>query len=311
MNKRGKVYIVGAGPGDPGLLTVKAVRCLEKSDVIVYDYLVSSDILGYARKDVRRIYVGKKGGHHTVSQDELNRILVKEASEGNIVARLKGGDPFIFGRGGEEAEALAKEKIPFEIIPGITSAIAVPAYAGIPLTHREHTSTVAFVTGHEDPKKDESRIDWKKLSGIETLVFLMGVKNLPRIVQSLLENGRNPDTPVAIIRWGTTHDQFTLSGTLGDITVLAEEKKMIPPAIFVVGEVAGMRENLNWFETKPLFGRGIVITRPEEQAGELASLLSAEGARVIHFSTIKIVPPESFDDLDRALENIETYDWII
>jgi uroporphyrinogen III methyltransferase/synthase len=311
MNKKGKVYIIGAGPGDPGLITLKAVRCLEKSDVIVYDYLVSPDILSYARKDARLIYVGKKGGHHTVPQDELNRILVKEASEGNIVARLKGGDPFIFGRGGEEAEILFREGITFEIIPGITSAVAVPAYAGIPLTHREHTSTVAFVTGHEDPTKDESRLDWGKLSGIETLVFLMGVKNLPQIVNSLLENGRSPDTPVAMIRWGTTADQFTLSGTLCDITGRAEERKVTPPAIFVVGEVAGLRKTLNWFETKPLFGRGIVITRPEEQSGELAALLREEGARIIQFPTIKIVPPESFDDLDRALENIETYDWII
>ena len=311
MKQTGKVYIIGAGPGDPGLLTLKAVKCLEKSDVIVYDYLVSPDILNYARKDARLVYVGKKGGHHTVPQDELNRILVKEASEGNVVARLKGGDPFIFGRGGEEAEVLFEAEIPFEIIPGITSAIAVPAYAGIPLTHREHTSTVAFVTGHEDPKKDQSRIDWGKLSGMETIVFLMGVKNLPQIVRSLLENGRSPDTPVAMIRWGTTPDQFTLSGTLGDIAGLAEKKKVTPPAIFVVGEVVGLRKTLNWFETKPLFGRGIVITRPEEQAGELASLLSAEGARIIHFPAIKIVSPESFDDFDRALENIEHYDWII
>jgi uroporphyrinogen III methyltransferase/synthase len=311
MKQKGKVYIIGAGPGDPGLLTVKAVRCLEKSDVIVYDYLVAPGILGYARADARLVYVGKKGGHHTVVQDEINRILVREASEGNTVARLKGGDPFIFGRGGEEAEVLFEAGIPFEIVPGVTSAISVPAYAGIPLTHREHTSTVAFVTGHEDPKKDESRIDWEKLSGIETLVFLMGVKNLPQIVESLLENGRSPDTPAAIIRWGTTHDQFTLSGALGDMPDLAEEKKMTPPAIFVVGEVARLREKLNWFETKPLFGRGIVVTRPEKQSGELASLLSEEGARVIHFPTIEIVPPKSFDDLDRALERIEDYDWII
>jgi len=311
MKSKGKVYIIGAGPGDPGLLTVKAVRCIEKSDVLVYDYLVSPEILNYAGADARLIYVGKKGGHHTASQDEINRTLVREASEGNIVGRLKGGDPFIFGRGGEEAEVLFEAEIPFEIIPGITSAIAVPAYAGIPLTHREHTSTVAFVTGHEDPQKDKSRIDWQKLAGIETLVFLMGVKNLSQIVASLLKYGRSPDTPVAIIRWGTTHDQFTLSGTLDAIEDLAEEKKMTPPAIFVVGEVAGLREHLNWFETKPLFGRGVVVTRPEQQAGEIASILSEEGARVIHFPTIAIVPPESFDDLDRALANIEGYDWII
>jgi len=201
--------------------------------------------------------------------------------------------------------------VPFEIVPGVTSAISVPAYAGIPLTHREFTSTLAFVTGHEDPDKAESRIDWKKISTIDTIVFLMGVRNLSRIASSLMENGRSPDTPVALIRWGTTPNQETLTGRLGDIVALAEEKKFSPPAVFVVGDVVDLRERLSWFEKKPLFGKGIVITRPEEQSEEFAALLHDEGARVIFFPTIKIVPPEDYGDLNRAIENIEKYQWIV
>jgi len=311
MKKQGKVYIIGAGPGDPGLITIRAVECLKRSDVVVYDYLVSIDILKYTKKDARLIYVGKKGGDHTVSQDNLNQILVKEASEGNIVARLKGGDPFIFGRGGEEAEVLSKAEIPFEIIPGVTSAIAVPAYAGIPLTHRKYASSVTFVTGHEDPTKGKSNIDWENISAVGTIVFLMGIKNLSHIVANLIKNGRNPGTPVALVRWGTTSDQETLAGTLSSIAKLAEEKNFLPPAIFIVGDVVKLREYLSWFEKKPLFGKGIVITRPEEQSEESSSLLYEEGARVIPFPTIKIVPPDSFDDLDRTIENIERYKWVV
>lgn len=311
MKGKGKVYIIGAGPGDPGLLTLKAAQCLAESDVVVYDFLVGRDILRHAKDDARMIYVGKKGGCHTVPQEELNMILVREASAGNVVARLKGGDPFIFGRGGEEAQILAREGIPFEIVPGITSAISVPAYAGIPLTHRDFTSTVAFVTGHEDPTKDESRIDWKGLAGIETLVFLMGVKNLPQIVENLIDCGRPPGTPAALIRWGTTADQRTVVGSLDTIVRRAEEHRFTPPAIFVVGDVVGLRQELNWFETRPLFGKGVVITRPEEQAEEFARLLYREGARVIHFPTIAIVPPGDYDELDRAIETLGTYRWIV
>ncbi len=311
MKEPGKVYIIGAGPGDPDLITVKGVECLHRADVVVHDYLVGREILRHAGKNARLIYVGKIGGHHNISQENLNRILVEEALKGNTVARLKGGDPFIFGRGGEEAEFLQKAGVPFEVVPGVTSAISVPAYAGIPLTHRKFTSTLAFVTGHEDPDKTESRIDWKKVSTIETLVFLMGVRNLSRIASNLMENGRSPDTPVALIRWGTMPDQETLTGKLGDIVALAEERKFSPPAVFVVGDVVKLRERLGWFEKKPLFGKGIVITRPEEQSEEFAALLRNEGARVISFPTIRIVPPEDYGDLDRAIENIEKYHWII
>ncbi len=311
MKKPGKVYIIGAGPGDPDLITVKGVECLRRADVVVHDYLVGREILRHAGTNARLIYVGKIGGHHNISQENLNRILVEEALKGNTVARLKGGDPFIFGRGGEEAEFLQKAGVPFEVVPGVTSAISVPAYAGIPLTHREFTSTLAFVTGHEDPDKAESRIDWKKISTIETIVFLMGVRNLSRIASNLMENGRSPDTPVALIRWGTTPDQETLTGKLGGIAALAKEREFSPPAVFVVGDVVGLRESLGWFEKKPLFGKGIVITRPEGQSKEFAALLRDEGARVIAFPTISIVPPEDYGDLDRVIENIEKYHWII
>ncbi|MBN2516255.1 MAG: uroporphyrinogen-III C-methyltransferase [Deltaproteobacteria bacterium] len=311
MSKKGKVYIIGGGPGDPGLITVRGVECLRKADVVVYDYLVGREILDYAPKDARLIYVGKKGGEHTVSQHNLNQILVEEAVKGNIVARLKGGDPFIFGRGGEEAQVLAQAGIPFEVVPGVTSAVAVPAYAGIPLTHRSFTSSVTFVTGHEDPVKEQSRVDWKSLNTDGTIVFLMGVRNLSRIVERLTANGKDPETPAALIRWGTTPDQETVTGTLKNIVTRAEERHFSPPAIFVVGDVVTLREELSWFENKPLSGKGIVITRPEEQAGDLAALLREAGARVIYFPTIKIVPPDRFDDLDRAIDTVATYDWII
>jgi uroporphyrinogen III methyltransferase/synthase len=311
LSKKGKVFIVGAGPGDPGLITLRGIQCLEQADVVVYDYLANEEFLGRVGKDARLIYVGKKGGDHTLPQGEINRILVDEALRGHTVARLKGGDPFIFGRGGEEAEALREAGISFEVIPGVTSAIAVPAFAGIPLTHRGYTSTVAFVTGHEDPTKGKSDIDWATLSGIGTLVFLMGVKNLANIARNLIEGGKKPETPAALVRWGTTPDQETLTGTLVDIAAKAKKQGFLPPSILVVGDVVSLRPKLGWFETKPLFGKGIVITRPEEQAGEFARLLSAEGARVILFPTIRIVPPESWELLDRALDNLGSYHWIV
>ena len=224
------------------------------------------------KSDARFIYAGKKGGDHTLPQEAINNLLVKEAAAGNMVARLKGGDPFIFGRGGEEAETLASKGVPFEIVPGVTSAIAVPAYAGIPLTHRGLTSTVAFVTGHEDPAKEKSDIDWKALCGIGTLVFLMGVKNTAQIVEELIKNGKAPETPAALIRWGTTPQQEIITGTLDNIAELARERNFSPPAILVAGKVVSMHRTLSWFEQKPLLGRGIVITRPEMQADELARL---------------------------------------
>ena len=311
MTEKGMVYIIGAGPGDPGLITLRGAECIAEADVIVYDYLVAPELLGHAGKDARLIYAGKQGGRHTLSQHEINDLLVAEASKGAIVARLKGGDPFIFGRGGEEAEALHEKGIPFEVVPGISSAAAVPAYAGIPLTHRSHTVSVAFVTGHEDPTKKKSDLHWPTLAGIGTLVFLMGVKNLPAIAENLIGAGKDPKTPAALIRWGTTPGQRTLTGTLSDIAQKAEKSGFAPPSVFVVGTVVGLRETMNWFETRPLFGRGIVITRPEKQAEELARRLRIRGARVIHFPVIEIVPPADWTPLDRAMERLGDYRWII
>lgn len=310
--KKGKVYLVGAGPGDPGLLTLKAKQCIERGDVIVYDYLANRLFLDYARKDAELVYVGKEGGRHTMSQDEINGLIVAKAQQGLNVVRLKGGDPFIFGRGGEEAQEVVKAGIGFEIIPGVTSAIAVPAYAGIPLTHRDYTSTVAFITGHEDPTKETSGIAWDKLAtGAGTLVFLMGVGNLAKIASSLMEHGRPPETPVAVIRTGTVPDQRTVTGSLKDIAEIAKKEKMRPPAIIVVGEVVSLRDELNWFEKKPLFGKRIVVTRAREQASDFLAALAELGARCLEFPTIEVAPPASWEDLDRAIRDAGKYQWLV
>ncbi len=313
MNRTpGKVYLIGAGPGDPGLITVKGRECIETADVIVYDYLASPTLLKYAPEQADMIYVGKKGGDHTLSQEGINDLLVEKASAGHTVARLKGGDPFIFGRGGEEAEVLIDAGIPFEIVPGVTSAIAAPAYAGIPLTHRDYTSTVAFITGHEDPTRSESRIDWASLArGIGTLVFLMGVKNLPRIVERLLENGRAPETPVALVRWGTTTKQAVVSGTLSSIVKRVQEAGLKAPAIIVVGDVVQLRDRMKWFEHRPLLGRRVVVTRAREQASDLVKQLTDLGADCLECPTIAVVPPADWAPLDQALDRILDYDWIV
>jgi uroporphyrinogen III methyltransferase/synthase len=310
--KKGKVYLVGSGPGDPGLLTLKAKECIEKADVVIYDYLANVVFLGYAKKDAERIYVGKEGGRHTLGQNEINRLIVEKAREGLRVVRLKGGDPFIFGRGGEEAQELVKAGIPFEVVPGVTSAIAVPAYAGIPLTHRDFTATVAFVTGHEDPTKETSNIAWDKIAtGIGTLVFLMGVGNLSKIAASLMAHGRSPDTPVAVIRAGTVPAQRTVTGSLANIADIAQKEKIKPPAIIVVGDVVSLRKDLNWFEQKPLFGKKIVVTRAREQASDFVAHLSELGAECVEFPTIEVIPPLSWKELDRAIQNLETYQWLV
>ncbi|MGD9320435.1 MAG: uroporphyrinogen-III C-methyltransferase [Desulfobacteraceae bacterium] len=310
--KIGKVYLVGAGPGDPGLLTLKAKACLEEADVVIYDYLANEAFLDHADEKAELIYVGKKGGSHTKSQEDINRLILEKARLGNRVVRLKGGDPFIFGRGGEEAEELVKAGVPFEIVPGVTSAIAVPAYAGIPLTHRDYTSTVAFITGHEDPTKEASSIAWDKLANsVGTLVFLMGVGKLPQIAKSLMGHGRSPDTPVALIHRGTVPEQRTVVGTLQDIAERAQKEGLEPPAIIVVGDIVNLREQLNWFENKPLFGKCIVVTRAREQASGFLARLNELGAACIEFPTIQVVPPKSWDALDRALMRLERYQWLL
>ncbi|MDP2644834.1 MAG: uroporphyrinogen-III C-methyltransferase [Desulfobacterales bacterium] len=310
--QKGKVYLVGAGPGDPGLITVKGLQCIQQADVIIYDFLAAPQLLKSAAKDAEIIYVGKKGGDHTLSQGGINALIVKKAQEGLAVTRLKGGDPFIFGRGGEEAETLVENDIPFEIVPGVSSAIAAPAYAGIPLTHRTFNSTLAFITGHEDPAKDASRINWEALAkGIETIVFLMGVKNLPNITRRLVEHGMAPDTPVALVQWGTTPRQKTVTGTLRNIVEQVQSAGLSSPAITVVGHVVQLRETLKWFETRPLMGKEIIVTRAREQASDLVNLLSDLGAQCLECPTIKVVPPDDFAPLDRAIENIGAYDWLI
>jgi uroporphyrinogen III methyltransferase / synthase len=307
-----KVYLVGAGPGDPELITVKGLECIKKADVLIYDFLASPFLLKHASTQTEIIYVGKKGGDHTLSQDRINALIVEKAKSGSTVTRLKGGDPFIFGRGGEEAEVLIQAGIPFEIVPGVTSAIAAPAYAGIPLTHRKFTSTVAFVTGHEDPAKEASSIDWASLAkGIGTLVFLMGVKNLPHIADRLLSHGMDPETPVALVRWGTTARQFTVTGTLDTIAERVKATGLKPPAIIVVGHVVTLRETMKWFENRPLMGRRIVVTRAREQASDLVKRLSDLGAECIECPTIETVPPDDAKPLDTAIDDLSSYEWLI
>jgi uroporphyrinogen III methyltransferase / synthase len=307
--KKGIVYLVGAGPGDIGLLTVKGMRCLQKAEVVIYDFHLNAQILNYIDHNAEFIYAGKRGGHHTMTQDEINAAILEKAREGKIVCRLKGGDPFVFGRGGEEAQVLANEGIAFEVVPGVSSSVAAPAYAGIPLTHRLYSSSFAVIPGYEDTTKEESSIDWAKLStGVGTLVFLMAVKNIELLTKKLIENGRSPETPVAVIRWGTRPDQKTLVSTLRDIAKLVREKDIRPPAVTIVGDVVNLRNELNWYEKKPMFGHRVLITR--EHSGGFEALEEL-GAEVIQFPTIEIAPPEKWDELDRAIDTIESYDWLI
>jgi len=309
---KGKVYLVGAGPGDPGLITVKGLECIQKADIIINDYLASPILLTYTPKHAEIIYVGKKAGDHTFTQDQINALMVKKAREGSTVVRLKGGDPFVFGRGGEEAEALMKADVSCEIVPGVTSAVAVPAYAGIPLTHRKYTSTFAIVTGHEDPNKKESKVDWAALAkGIGTIVFLMGVKNLPRIVHQLIHHGKRPDTPVALIRWGTTPNQVTVTGTLETIAERVAAAGLKAPAIIVVGDVVELRQTLKWCENRPLLGKTIVVTRARQQTSELINRLTELGAECLQCPTIEVVPPDDAQPLESAIERLATYDWLV
>jgi uroporphyrinogen III methyltransferase/synthase len=309
---KGKVYLVGAGPGDPGLITVKGLKLLRRADVIVYDQLASTDFLREARPDAELIYVGKKAGDHALPQGDINRLLVDLAKEGKTVVRLKGGDPFVFGRGGEEAEALAEARLPFEVVPGVSSAVAVPAYAGIPVTHRGLASLVTFITGHEDPTKADSDIPWDVLAKTQgTLVFLMGVKNLAENCRRLMAGGRPARTPAAVIQSGTLPTQRTVAATLGDIAEKAAAAEIKPPAILVVGEVAGLRERLQWWETRPLCGKVAVVTRTREQASALVELLAAAGARCLEIPTLEILPPDDFAPLDAALQNLADYHWLV
>ena len=306
------VYLIGAGPGDPGLLTCKGRDILAKADVIVHDYLAASSLLAYARPEAERIYVGKIAGNHAMRQEDINKLLVRKAREGKVVARLKGGDPYIFGRGGEEALELYEAGVPFEVVPGVSSSIAAPAYAGIPLTHRAFSSSLTIVTGHEEPGKANSALDWKALArSSSTLVILMGMKNLPQIVASLLDAGMPGDTPSALVYRGTTTKQRSLTAPLADLPAAAEREGFANPSVIVVGDVVSVRDKLNWFEKKPLFGRTIVVTRAREQASASAALFEEMGAEVLQFPTIAISPMKDWAAVDDAIRRLQEYEWLI
>jgi uroporphyrinogen III methyltransferase/synthase len=310
MSKIGKCILAGAGPGDIGLVTLRTKEAVEQADVIVYDYLSNPEILSWSRPAAEIIYAGKQAGAHTLSQTEINDLILQRAKEGKLVVRLKGGDPFVFGRGAEEAEILAQAGIPFEIVPGITSAIAVPAYAGIPVTQRGVTSSFTVFTGHEDPTKEGSAIDYSALiQSRGTLVMLMGAGRLSKVVGELRTNEASPTMPVALVRWGTTGRQETLVGQLQNIEELALDIE--PPVVAVFGDVVTYRQRLKWFEDRPLFGRRIVVTRTRQQAGALSARLRSLGADVTELPTIKIVPPENLMEFGELVRDSFQYDWVV
>ncbi|TLD70406.1 uroporphyrinogen-III C-methyltransferase [Phragmitibacter flavus] len=309
---QGICYLVGAGPGDPGLLTLRAKECIEIADVLLYDYLSNPDFLRYAKPDAEKIYVGKKAKDHTLTQDEINALIVAKAKEGKIVTRLKGGDPVLFGRGAEEARELHDAGIAFEIVPGITSAIAGPIYAGIPVTHRSHCSQLTIFTGHEDPTKPESSLDYAKIAQADgTKVMLMGVERIAEISGKLIEHGADPSTPVALTRWATTGRQQTIEGNLSTIAKIIADTGFKAPAVCVIGSVVLERDTLNWFEKRPLFGKRIVVTRTRQQAGDLSHRLSSLGADVLELPTIRIEPPKDLNAFGQLVMDCHTYDWLV
>jgi uroporphyrinogen III methyltransferase/synthase len=310
--RTGKVYLVGAGPGDLGLVTLRAKERIERADVIVYDHLANPEMLGWARDDAEIIYAGKKAGEHALSQEEINKLLVEKARAGKEIVRLKGGDPFVFGRGAEEAKAVVDAGIAFEVVPGITSAIAGPAYAGIPVTHRAENSHVTFFTGHEDPSKTKSAIDYAALSKLGgTQVMLMGVERIEAIAREMMANGVRGDLPVALVRWATTGRQETLTGTLENIGKRVAEAEFEAPAVAVFGDVVALRKDLNWYERRPLSGKRIVVTRTRKQAGALTSQLRALGADVFELPTIRIEPPTDLREFAELVQDSHGYDWIV
>ena len=310
----GKVYLAGAGPGDVGLITLAAVEALAQADVVVYDRLVNPRLLDLAPENAECIFAGKGPQQHTMRQEEINELLVARAREGKTVVRLKGGDPFVFGRGGEEAQALAAAGIPFEVVPGVTSAVAAPAYAGIPVTHRGVAASVAFVTGHEDPEKPEQDVDWEKLANaVDTLVLMMGVGQLAQIIERLVAAGRAPGTPAAVIEWGTLPRQRTVTGTLADIVAKVEEAGIGPPAVTVIGEAVRLRDTLRWFDTRPLFGLRVLVTRTREQASELAFALADAGAEPVELPALAITVRYDEPQLNKAIDALRdgAYAWLL
>lgn len=300
------VYLVGAGPGDPELITCKGRDVLAHADAVFHDHLANEALLRLAPAEAELIYVGKKKSEHAFSQEEICRMMIERARRDLSVVRLKGGDPFIFGRGGEEAEALADAGIPFEVVPGVTSPLGIAAYSGIPLTHRVHTSVVTFVTGH-----DVASIDWGKVGQSDTLVIFMGLTSFEQIAREVMARGRSPETPAIAVRWGTRPDQETVVGTLATLPRQIREQELKPPATIILGEVVRLHKKLNWFERRPLFGRRIVVTRAREQADALGAKLRALGADVIEMPTIEIVPASDYGPLDRAITDLPSYDWLI
>ncbi len=312
MKPKGTVYLVGAGPGDAGLLTVRGAELLGRAEVVVYDALVNPELLRLAPKTAEIIFGGKRAGDHKLPQSELNGLLIAKASEGKIVVRLKGGDPYVFGRGGEEAEQLADAGIDFEVVPGVSSFVAVPNYAGVPLTHRDFCSKLTLITGHEDPAKEAASIDWPQVAKTPgTKVIMMGTERIGAIAETLVNHGMDPATPIALVRWGTTGHQHSVEGTLGTISNVVAQVKISPPTVAVIGEVVKLRPKLNWFENRPLFGQRIVVTRAREQASHLARPLTELGADVLEVPVIKIEPPSRRQDLVDALLELNSYDWLI
>ncbi|OLC56575.1 MAG: uroporphyrinogen-III C-methyltransferase [Acidobacteria bacterium 13_1_40CM_4_69_4] len=307
----GTVYLVGAGPGEPGLITVRGRDLLSRAHVVIADALASRDLLRHAPEHAEVVQAGKRGGRSSADQASVNRLMIERARRGLTVVRLKGGDPSLFGRGGEEAEALAGARVPFEIVPGVTAALGAAASTGIPLTHRRHASTVAFATGHLDPTKRDGRTDWETLARADTLVLYMGVRHLGGIVRRLRAAGRPSATPVALVRWATLPEQTILEGTLGDIAARARAAGMEPPAVLIAGEVVRLRRRLDWHGRRPLLGRTIVVTRPRDQAASLVEALREQGARVLMAPAIALRPPRSWAALDRALGRLDVYDVLI
>ena len=312
MTKPGFVYLVGAGPGDAGLLTLRGAEALGRAEVVLYDALVNPQLLSHAPATAEFIFGGKRGGGRKISQDELNTILVDRARAGKVVVRLKGGDPYVFGRGGEEAEVLAKAKLPFEVVPGVSSFVAVPNYAGIPLTHRKYASRITLATGHEAPDADKDAVDWAQLAKTPgTKVIMMGTERVEQIAGTLVEHGMPATTPVAMIQWGTTARQRSIAGTLADIGKTAARERIGPPTVVVVGEVVSLRDELNWFELRPLFGKRVVVTRTREQASQLSLRLRDLGAETLEIPTIKLDHPSDRQNLVDALLELNSYDWLV
>ncbi|HPC60551.1 MAG TPA: uroporphyrinogen-III C-methyltransferase [Verrucomicrobiota bacterium] len=312
MKTLGTVYLVGAGPGDPGLLTVRGAELLGRADVVVYDALVNPELLRLAPRSAEIVFGGKRAGAHVLSQQELNQMLIAKAREGKTVVRLKGGDPYVFGRGGEEAEQLADAGIPFEVVPGVSSFVAVPNYAGVPLTHRDCCSRLTLLTGHDDPARESESIDWAHLAKTPgTKVIMMGTQRIGQIAERLVAEGMEPSTPIAVVQWGTTDRQRSVEGTLATIGQVVAESQIGPPTVAVIGEVVKLRSKLNWFERRSLFGRRLVVTRAREQASQLSRQLRELGAEVLEVPTITFEPPTRREDIVDALLELNSYDWLV